>query len=165
VVDEGGTKEKEGERKREIEASEGKTEHPGEPTARYARHGATIPAFPPSFPRFSLLFAHLPSFLFLSLSLFLFFTLIHLRRVGISFLPFHLRRSFLPLLCISISSFFRGASREAVGVISPAYVYIYSTPICLAYTYYYSVTSGYYTGGFFGDAITVPNSCPFRLRG
>jgi len=67
VVDEGGTKEKEGERKREIEASEGKTEHPGEPTARYARHGATIPPF---LDFLSFLHIYLPFSFSLSLSSF-----------------------------------------------------------------------------------------------
>lgn len=55
-------------------------EHPGEPTARYARHGATIPAFPPSLPLgFSSLLAY--SLFFLSL----FFS-------SFSFVPFFLFR-------------------------------------------------------------------------
>jgi len=80
------------EREREREkrgGGERRAEHPRGPTARYARHGATIPAFPPS------LFLGFPSLLLLPSCP------IHLRPSA--FLPFSALAA--PLFSVSLRSF------------------------------------------------------------
>lgn len=138
-------------------------EHPGEPTARYARHGATIPAFPPSLPLgFSSLLAYslffLPLFFFFFFFRSFFFIPICLRLL--SFFPYSLLFSFSPDILIHLSLFFfllllltyvsprslflRDIS-QACGSennVSSSYIYIYNACVYLACAYYYPVTSG-----------------------
>lgn len=116
MVDKGGSgqkKEEEGGKSEKEERAKGKLNTLGSRQLVTRDMVQLSRLFRPSFLDF-LSFPHLPSFLFLSPSPF--FTLTHLRLVGISFLPFRFLHLFLPLLCISISSFSRDASRAHSGL-------------------------------------------------